>query len=81
VVPGVWPPLLFRISNNLFIAAIVAMLMWTLIRNIKDDTYRDNYFLLLILPVFLLAKYLMLSGGYYLVGWSMAVDCSAWPFW
>ena len=70
---GVWPTQLFLISNNLFIAAIVAMLMWTLIRNIKDDTYRDNYFLLLILPVFLLAKYLMLSGGYYLVGWSMAV--------
>jgi uncharacterized protein involved in response to NO len=70
---GVWPPLLFRISNNLFIAAIVAMLMWTLIRNRKDDSYRDNYFLLLILPVFLLCKNLMLSADYYTVGWSMAV--------
>lgn len=70
---GVWPPLLFRISNNLFIVAIVAMLMWTLIRNRKTDSYRDNYFLLLVLPVFLLAKYLMLSGDYYTTGWSMAV--------
>lgn len=70
---GVWPPLLFRISNNLFIAAIVAMLMWTLIRNRKNDSYRDNYFLLLILPVFLLAKNLMLSADYYQIGWSMAV--------
>ena len=70
---GVWPPLLFLISNNLFIAAIVAMLMWTLIRNRKDDSYRDNYFLLLILPLFLLAKNLMLSADYYPVGWSMAV--------
>jgi uncharacterized protein involved in response to NO len=70
---GVWPPLLFRISNNLFIAAIVAMLMWTLIRNRKGDSYRDNYFLLLILPVFLLAKNLMLSADYYPIGWSMAV--------
>ncbi|MGC2048081.1 MAG: NnrS family protein [Gallionella sp.] len=70
---GDWPPLLFRISNNLFIAAIVAMLMWTLIRNRKDDSYGDNYFLLLILPVFLLAKNLMLSGDYYQIGWSMAV--------
>jgi uncharacterized protein involved in response to NO len=70
---GVWPPLLFRISNNLFIAAVVAMLMWTLMRNRKGDSYRDNYFLLLILPVFLLAKNLMLSADYYPIGWSMAV--------
>lgn len=70
---GVWPPLLFRISNNLFIAAIVAMLMWTLLRNRKTDSYRDNYFLLLILPLFLLTKNLMLSADYYLIGWSMAV--------
>jgi uncharacterized protein involved in response to NO len=70
---GAWPPLLFRISNNLFIAAIVAMLMWTLIRNRKDDSYRDNYFLLLILPVFLLAKNLMLSADYYHIGWSMTL--------
>lgn len=70
---GAWPPLLFRISNNLFIAAIVAMLMWTLISNRKADSYRDNYFLLLILPVFLLAKNLMLSADYFPIGWSMAV--------
>lgn len=70
---GVWPPLLFQISNNLFIAAIVAMLMWTLIRNRKNDSYRDNYFLLLMLPVFLLSKNLMLSADYYPIGWSMAV--------
>lgn len=68
-----WPPLLFLISNNLFIAAIVVMLMWTLIRNRKNDAHRDNYFLLLILPVFLLTKNLMLSADYYAIGWSMAV--------
>ena len=39
----------------------------------SDDAYRDNYFFLLILPLFLLAKYLMLSGDFYLLGWSMAV--------
>lgn len=70
---GVWPQLLFRISNNLFLGSIVAMLLWTLIRNRKDDAYRDNYFFLLILPVFLLAKNLMLSQDYFHVGWSMAV--------
>jgi uncharacterized protein involved in response to NO len=68
-----WSSRLFLIANNLFIIAIVAMLMWTLIKNHKDDSYRDNYFLLLTLPIFLLAKNLMLSADYYLMGWSMAV--------
>jgi len=70
---GFWPPLLFRISSNLFITAIVAMLMWTLIRKYKEDSYRDNYFLLLILPIFLLSNNLMLSTDYYPIGWSMTL--------
>jgi len=69
---GAWPALLFRISNNLFLVAIVAMLLWTLVRNRHDDTYRDNYFFLLILPAFLLSKNLMLSPDYYQAGWNMA---------
>ena len=69
---GHWPALLFRVSNNLFLAAIVAMLLWTLIRHRKGDSYRDNYFFLLILPVFLLAKYLMLSADYFQAGITMA---------
>ncbi len=70
---GAWPALLFRISNNLFLIAIVAMLLRTLIQNRKDDSYRDNYFFLLILPAFLLAKNLMLSQEYFLIGSSMAL--------
>lgn len=71
---GTWPQFLFLISNNLFLGAIVAMLLWTLIRNRKDDTYRlDNIFFLVILPVFLVAKNLMLSAEYAQVGWSMAL--------
>ncbi|MDP3513433.1 MAG: NnrS family protein, partial [Sulfuritalea sp.] len=69
---GHWPALLFRVSNNLFLAAIVAMLLWTLIRHRKGDSYRDNYFFLLILPVFLLAKHLMLSADYFQAGVLMA---------
>jgi len=71
---GAWPPILFRISNNLFLGSIVAMLLWTLIRNRKDDAYRrDNIFFLVILPVFLVAKNLMLSAEYAQFGWSMAL--------
>jgi uncharacterized protein involved in response to NO len=69
---GSWPPFLFVFSNMLFLAAIVAMLLWTLIRHRKDDNYRDNYFFLLILPAFLLAKYLMLSSEHVQIGITMA---------
>lgn len=70
---GAWPPLLFRISNNLFLASIVAMLLWTLLRHRSSDSYRDNYFFFFILPAFLLAKNLMLSADYMTIGWSMAM--------
>jgi uncharacterized protein involved in response to NO len=71
---GVWPPLLFRLSNNLFLGAIVVMLMWTLIRGRRADSYRnDNIAFLVILPLFLAAKHLMLSAEHFLLGWSMAL--------
>jgi len=70
---GAWPPLLFGISNNLFLGAIVAALLWTLISNRKTDSYRDNFLFLLILPAFLLTKNMMLSADYFQAGASMAV--------
>ncbi|MCX7173314.1 MAG: NnrS family protein [Proteobacteria bacterium] len=70
---GAWPPLLFRVSNNLFLAAILAMLLWTLLRNRRADSYRDNLVFILILPLFLVAKNLMLSTEFFQQGWSMAL--------
>ena len=70
---GAWPPVLFRISNNLFLVSIVAMLLWTLIRHRKTDSYRDNYFFLIVLPLFLISKNLMLNAEYFQTGWSMAI--------
>jgi uncharacterized protein involved in response to NO len=70
---GALPPLIFRISNNLFLGSIVAMLVWTLLRYRKDDSYRDNYFFFIILPLFLLAKNLMLSPEYFQIGSSMTL--------
>ena len=70
---GVLPPLVFRLSNNLFLALIVVMLMWTLIKYRKNDSFRDNYFFLIILPLFLIAKNLMLSPEHFQAGWTMAI--------
>lgn len=70
---GSWPHALFLLSNNLFLGFIVAMLVWTLVKNRATDSYRDNYLFLLVLPTFLIAKQLMLSADYYLLGWSIAL--------
>ena len=59
---GGWPRLLFLVSNNLFLAAIVTLLMRTLIRHREQDSYRDNAFFLLALPLFLPAKFLLLEN-------------------
>ena len=69
---GLWPAWLFASSNTLFLASIVAMIVWTLVRYRKSDSYRDNYVFLLVLPTFLLAKQLMLSAEHFQVGIVMA---------
>jgi uncharacterized protein involved in response to NO len=70
---GALPPLLFRLSNNLFLATIVAMLLWSLVRHRESDSFRDNYFFLIILPLFLVAKNLLLSEAHFQAGASMAL--------
>jgi uncharacterized protein involved in response to NO len=71
---GNWPKLLFIISNNLFLVSIVAMLLATLISHRKDDNYRvDNRFFLIALPLFLIAKNLLLNADTFAIGWSMTL--------
>ena len=70
---GNWPNPIFVIACNLFLGSIIAMLMWTLIRHRDKDSYRDNVFFLVLLPAFLVAKYLMLFGGNFTAGYSMAI--------
>ena len=75
---GMWfaadlTPVIFLLSNTLYLAAIIIMLAWTLISRHREDSYPDNYFFLIILPAFLAAKFLMLSSDHFHLGWSMAV--------
>jgi len=70
---GSLPPLLFLLANNLFLGAMVLMLAWTLIKYRQDDSFPDNYFFLIILPLFLVAKNLMLSSEHFEAGWTMTL--------
>lgn len=69
-----WPQPLFLLSNQLFLVAIVAMLLATLLRHRETDGYRrDNIFFLFLLPLFPLAKFLLLDGPYAQAGQTMAL--------
>lgn len=70
---GTWPRPLFLLSNYLFLGSLVAMLMWTLIRYRSQDSYRDNVFFLVLLPAFIVAKTLMLTGEEFAAGYGMAI--------
>lgn len=65
---GLWPALLFEVSNNLFLVAITAMIAATLIKHRRNDSYRDNFIFLLILPTFLLGKHLLLAPETFALG-------------
>nr|MBL8411782.1 NnrS family protein [Dechloromonas sp.] len=68
-----WPKPFFVLSSNLFLGAIVAMLLLTLIRHRERDSYRDNAFFLVMLPAFLLAKNLMLDDTHFATGYGMTI--------
>lgn len=70
---GSLPQGLFLLSNNLFLGSIVLMLLHTLIRHRARDSYRDNYFFLLVLPAFLVAKQLLLLPDTFALGSTMTL--------
>lgn len=70
---GALPIGLFYVSNYLFLGAIVVALLWTLLKYRQNDAFQDNYLFVLILPIFWVAKYLLLSPEHYLMGANMAV--------
>lgn len=67
------PPALFAALSSLFIGAMVVMLLTTLIRHRRTDSFRDNYFFIILLPAFLVAKWLLLSAEHFPAGVSMSI--------
>lgn len=63
-----WPQGLSIISRHLFLGTLVALIMWTLVRHRASDSYRDNFIFLLVLPLFIVAKALMLDPAQFAVG-------------
>jgi uncharacterized protein involved in response to NO len=71
---GAWPAPLFQISNQLFLVAVVAMVMASLLRHRANDGYRrDNVYFLILLPLFPLSKVLQFDGHWSQVGQLMTL--------
>ncbi|MDD3352860.1 NnrS family protein [Zoogloea sp.] len=71
---GGWPAYLFWLSAVSFSAAIVGMLLITLLRHRDQDSFqRDNVFFLVALPAFLVAKMLVLSPVHFEAGVAMTL--------
>ncbi len=71
---GHWPTPLFLLATNLFVPGLIALLLATLIRHRNKDSYRlDNGFFLVALPLFWIAKLLLLAPEHFNLGWSMTL--------
>jgi uncharacterized protein involved in response to NO len=68
-----WPPVLFWLASGLFQVAIVAMLLWTLFFQRVRGKQSDNYFFWIVLPLFIPAKFFIVQGDYYELGWTMSL--------
>lgn len=73
-----WPPALFWTASLLFQVGIVTMLMHTLLKQRLKGS--DNYFFWIALPLFVLAKGLMLHDGTYVAGWNMSLALFRFAF-
>lgn len=70
---GHWPAPLFWLGANLYLPAIALMIMATLIRHRSKDSFADNYFFLVALPLFVLAKNLLLMPEHFALGWGLTL--------
>lgn len=63
-----------KAGSQLYLFGMVAMLLWTLLRYRQQDSYRiANLFFLVMLPAFLIAKWLLLFGADPALGYGMTL--------
>lgn len=71
---GDWPVAAVVALSLPFMVLIIALLEIDLIRNRANDSYRDNVYFILALPLFVVAKLALLNGELDpAIGWSMAL--------
>ncbi len=72
-VPGVTPSWMRFVLYNLFVLSIAGYVVGTLIWYRKNDSFKDNIFFIVALPLFLVAKHFTLTQEYYVYGTTMTI--------
>lgn len=67
------PPTPRFLLLNLFVLSCTAYIVYSLVRYRHQDSFRDNYFFLIGLPLFLVAKNLLLDPAWFTAGAAMSV--------
>jgi len=70
---GLWPTWAFVLASHAFLATLVCMLVWTLLRYRRHDSYRDNLIFLVLLPAFIVAKAMILHPDHFADGTLMTL--------
>jgi uncharacterized protein involved in response to NO len=70
---GAWPPGVFWLSILLFPVAMIGLLLATLLRHRAADSYRDNVYFVLALPLFVPAQWLLLAPEHFAAGVAASV--------
>lgn len=71
---GNWPKPVVYLLSFPFIVTIISLLEFDLLRNHKKDSYKDNIYFILALPLFIGAKFALLNDeGYPALGISMTL--------
>lgn len=61
------------LGANIFLVYVAGYVLWTLIRYRKQDSFKDNYFFMIALPLFLTAKIMLLIPDTYAHGYSLSI--------
>lgn len=73
LVPADAPAWFRLLTLNIFLIGVTAYILWTLITYHRQDSFKDNWFFVAALPMFLVAKNLMLSPEHFVAGWTMSI--------
>lgn len=65
---GAWPAWFRWAAVSLYAAGLIGLVLQTLLRGRRDDSYRDNWIFIVALPVLLVARALVLSPEHFAAG-------------
>lgn len=72
-IPADTPFWVRAIGLNIFLLYVIAYVVGSLVRFRKNDSFQDNYFFVIALPVFLLAKTMTLDQANFTLGTTLAI--------